>query len=241
MPAIGPLKKLLEKAVKGAVKTADETVLLPSPTKDLPVVSTSTNHVPAPVDESRRKFMRRAVGQGIGMAFDATPLGTLAKIATSPATAAKVVPKVVSEATFSAIPTTALEKGLIDSMLFAIDEGIGPEAYPLIWKSMRADLTHLTPQELKKYDRKFNKFSKDPDEYFYEPLGEDIQDILRSQAEKIPLNKFAQHVNAADLEGGNPDYFQSPQFIKDTIAEGYFRGEPSKEEIEMALRKLTGE
>jgi hypothetical protein len=253
MAGTGLLRQLAEMMAKRATGEAPDLsrrsmfTLPPAPASvpsQVPQVYTPTAPTPTILDKpmTRRQVLEGAGKSALANALDVSPVGALARLATSPAAKASEAAKVVKAVVKPAYVPSPLDKDLDNSLRWTFNEGGGDAttAYPALWSLLKKELPDMDPKDIKKFDTKFKRFSRmDEDHDSYFDLQGELEDLFNEHSGRIPLNKVVDVYNASSEPGGNPDYLRSRQFIEDVMEES--GNEYSNKEIKAALKRLQGE
>lgn len=132
---MNPLKTLQSMTKRFATKVdAPPAVVTPPAAPPVPALAPE----PALNKISRRDVLKRGAAQVVGGAADVSPMGALAKIATSPAL------KVAAQAARSAEPVARtlneLDRAARDAMLWSLNESNDAAAMAAVWKKLRPQL-----------------------------------------------------------------------------------------------------
>jgi len=217
---------------------------VPSQVPQVPQVYTPTAPTPTILDKpmTRRQVLEGAGKSALANALDVSPVGALARLATSPAAKATKAAKVVEAVVKPAYVPSPLDMDLDGQLRWTFNEvgGDAATAYPALWSLLKKELPDMDPKDIKKFDTKFKRFSRMDEEHdSYFDLQGELEDLFDEHRGRIPLNKVADVYNASIGPGGNPDYFKSREFIDDVV-EGS-GNEYSNKEIKAALKRLQGE
>jgi len=197
MAGTGLLRQLAEMLAKRTAEEAPDLsrrnmfTLPPAPASvpsKVPQVYTPTAPTPTILDKpmTRRQVLEGAGKSALANALDVSPVGALARLATSPAAKTIEAAKVVSEPAAKFVPSNA-DRALSSSSWRWMPESDEdwPETMFAGWPALRTALKdYITPQEMKSLNskvsrakRKYNDEGKDAAWFLHETLADHIADL----------------------------------------------------------------